>query len=222
MAVSNGTIRIILADDHQLVREGLAGQLRGVADFDVIGEADNADAALKTALELKPDVLLLDIDMPGISAFHAAQHLHRECPQTRVIVVSAYLTDEYLNDAVMVGAMGYVLKSAPFDELVTAIREAMASRPHYSNDVKERMAEAPNGGQRPNWPVKTKLSILTPRERELLKLLAAGVSLKEAARQLNVSYKTADNQRTRLMKKLEIHDRVELSRFAIREGIIQP
>lgn len=220
MNQSNERVRIVVADDHHLVRQGLVTQLQAVPDFDVVGDADNGERALQITLDLKPNVLLLDIDMPGISCFHAAERVHRECPDTRVIVVSAYLTDEYLNQALKVGAKGYVMKNAPFDELVEAIREAMASRVHFSEDVRSRMAASP-GAEAPAAPAKTRLSTLTPRERELLRMLAAGVSLKEAARQLNVSYKTADNQRTRLMKKLEIHDRVELARFAIREGIIQ-
>jgi DNA-binding NarL/FixJ family response regulator len=199
---TNEQVSIIVADDHHLVRQGLVTQLQAVSDFTVVGDAENAEQALKLALERKPDVVLLDIEMPGI-------------------VVSAYLTDEYLNQALKVGAKGYVMKNAPFGELVEAIREAMASRAHFSEDVRSRMTEAPETVAAGS-PAKTRLSSLTPRERELLRMLAAGVSLKEAARQLNVSYKTADNQRTRLMKKLEIHDRVELARFAIREGIIQP
>jgi DNA-binding NarL/FixJ family response regulator len=214
-------ISIFVVDDHGIVRDGVTGILSREDDFTVVGAAENADEAISRVVESKPDVVLMDIDMPGISCFDAVQIIHSRTPATRVILVTAYEHDEYIEQALRVKANGYVMKSEGIGALADAIRSVAAGRIHFSPEIMDRLVVKGDKIELDN-PPKSRRSILSPRERELLRILAKGVSLKEAAAILGISYKTADKQKASLMAKLDIHNRVELARFAIREGMIEP
>ncbi|NLX21005.1 MAG: response regulator transcription factor, partial [Phycisphaerae bacterium] len=212
---------LLVVDDHGLVRDSLSVMLDREKDFTIVGTAENADDAISKVLQLKPDLVLMDIDMPGISCFDAVQIIRSRSPQTKFILVTAYEHDEHLEQALRVKVNGFVLKSEGLASLAAAIRDVAAGRIHYSPEVMNRLVVQDNQ-IRLDKPPKSRLATLSPRERELLRVLAKGLSLKEAASVLGISYKTADKQKASLMAKLDIHDRVELARYAIREGMVEP
>ena len=214
-------ITVVVVDDHGIVRDGISGMLSRDRDIRVIGVAENADEAITKVVETKPDVVLMDIDMPGVSCFDAVQIIHSRVPDTKVILVTAHEHDEYLEQAIRVKVNGYVVKSEKMAALADAVRDVARGKIHFSPEVMDRLV-VKGGKVELDNPPKTRRSILSPRERELLRILAKGLSLKEAASILGISYKTADKQKASLMAKLDIHNRVELSRFAIREGMIEP
>jgi len=214
-------VNLLVVDDHGLVRDSLSVMLDREKDFTIVGTAENADDAISKVLQLKPDLVLMDIDMPGISCFDAVQIIRSRSPQTKFILVTAYEHDEHLEQALRVKVNGFVLKSEGLASLAAAIRDVAAGRIHYSPEVMNRLVVQDNQ-IRLDKPPKSRLATLSPRERELLRVLAKGLSLKEAASVLGISYKTADKQKASLMAKLDIHDRVELARYAIREGMVEP
>ncbi len=214
-------IRIMVVDDHGLVRDSVSAVLAREKDLCVVGTAENADQAISKVIELQPDLVLMDIDMPGVSCFDAIQIIRSRVAGTKFILVTAYEYDEHLEQALRVKADGFVIKSEGIAALVDAVRNVAAGRVHFSSRVMNRLVVEGNEIRLEN-PPKSRLSLLSPRERELLRLLARGLSLKEASKVLAISYKTADKQKASLMAKLDIHDRVELARFAIREGLVEP
>ncbi|HUU83430.1 MAG TPA: response regulator transcription factor [Phycisphaerae bacterium] len=213
-------IRVLVADDHLIVLEALRLQINAEADMTVVAEATNGQEAMAMALEHRPDVVLMDIAMPGINCFDALRRIHEKVPDARSIVFTGLPENSYIAESIRAGASGFVCKGGGFDRMRAAIHDVMAGRLHYPPGALEDMA-TDQGPVRLGQPVRSPLDKLTVRERELLGVLAQGYSLKEAAVILNVSYKTADKHKAALMKKLGIHDRVELARFAIREKIIQ-
>ncbi len=215
-------IRILIVDDHQLYREGIRAQLNAEPDMQVVGEAANARDCIDQAITCRPDIILLDINMPGLSAFDAIERLQALVPAARVILCTGYLHDRHVKDAIVRKAWGFVLKQKGFKHLREAIGAVYNGAVSYAPEVLERLAADNDHRVHPGNPPRTRLDLLTPRERELLSLLAQGLSLKAAGRMMNVSYKTADKHKVNLMQKLDIHDRVELARFAIRENIITP
>ena len=214
-------VTVLIVDDHGLIRDGVSGMLARERDIRVVGVAENADEAISKVVEHKPDVVLMDIDMPGLSCFDAIQIMHSRSPSTKTILVTAYEHDEYLEQALRVKANGFVMKNEGIPALADAIRSVVRGRIHFSPEVMNRLVVKGDKVELDN-PPKSRRSMLSPRERELLRILAKGLSLKEAASILGISYKTADKQKASLMAKLDIHNRVELSRFAIREGMIEP
>lgn len=218
---SEKPITILVVDDHGIVRDGVSGMLCREKDLQVVGVAINADEAITKVVEMKPDIVLMDIDMPGVSCFDAVQIIHSRVPNTKVVLVTAHEHDEYLEQAIRVKVNGYFVKSEGMPALADAIREVAKGKVHFSPEVMDRLVVKGGKIELEN-PPKTRRSMLSPRERELLRILAKGLSLKEAASILGISYKTADKQKASLMAKLDIHNRVELSRFAIREGMIEP
>ena len=218
---STRPIRILVVDDHGLVRDSVSAVLDREKDLAVVGTAENADQAISKVIELRPDLVLMDIDMPGVSCFDAIQIIRSRVSGIRFILVTAYEHDEHLEQALRVKANGFVIKSEGIAALVGAVRKVAAGRVHFSPKVMNRLVVEGNEIRLEN-PPKSRLSLLSPRERELLRILARGLSLKEASKVLAISYKTADKQKASLMAKLDIHDRVELARFAIREGLVEP
>jgi len=214
-------ITLLVVDDHGLVRDGVSGMLSREKDFRVVGVASNADEAITKVLEAHPDIVLMDIDMPGLSCFDAIQIIRSRAPETKFILCTAYEHDEHLEQALRVKVNGFVLKDEGMAGLAEAVRNVSAGRVHFSPDVMNRLVVQGNEIRLDN-PPKSRLRMLSQRERELLRVLAKGVSLKEAAAILGISYKTADKQKASLMSKLDIHDRVELARYAIREGLVEP
>ena len=206
--------RILLADDHQVVREGLRSLLEA-AGFKVVGEARDGREALKLARTLEPEVTVMDIGMPGLNGVDACRELLREVPEMRIIVLTVHGEDAYVIEALRSGARGYVLKTQAGSDLVRAIGEVTQGRIYLSPSVSSAVVQAfLAGSTSPADP-------LTPREREVLQLVAEGSSTKEVAGILGVSVKTAETHRTRLMNKLDIHHTAGLVHYAIRRGLIR-
>jgi DNA-binding NarL/FixJ family response regulator len=212
---------ILLADDHTLLRDTLKARLDQEPDMTVVASAANADEALSEALRLRPDLIIMDIDMPGTSCFDAARNIRKQYPQTHILFLSAYHRDAYIEQAIAVEAAGYMVKAEPPQKLIDAIRQIMSGATYYSPAVQARLIIDAPGQHRLAAPARTRVSILTERELEVVRYVAKGLSKKEIAAMLNVTPSAVDRHCTRLMAKLEIHDRVELARFAIREGLTE-
>lgn len=210
--------RILIVDDHALVRGTMSERLNREPDLQVVGDAATADRAIEQARELSPNVVLMDIDMPGLICFDAVRTMQNNDPSLRVLFVSAFLQDWYVEQVVALDSAGYLLKSEPAEVAVAAIREVAAGGRYFSPEVHVRMAalaqRTPSKAASPAG-----LAALTARETEVLRYIARGMSKKEIAGIMHLSVKTVDRHCANLMKKLDIHDRVELARFAIREGL---
>ena len=209
------SIRVLLVDDHAIVRQGLKGLLEREG-FDVIGEAGDGRKAVEIAEEMRPDVAILDLTMPGLNGVDAARKLREVSPKSRAILLTMHAGDPYVLEAFRAGINGYVLKSQASADLVQAIRDVLKGRNYLSPSMAETVVNAyASGNELPEDP-------LTPREREVLRLVAEGKTTKRIAEILGISFKTADSHRTRLMQKLNIHDTAGLVRYAIRRGLIHP
>ena len=207
--------RILLADDHLIFRQSLKGLLEREG-FQIIGEAADGQEAVRRVRDLSPDVAVLDLAMPLLNGLDAAREIVRASPRTRPILLTMHTEDPYVMEALRAGIKGYVLKTQPSTDLVQAIQEVSRGRIYLSPGISRTVVDA--------YLAKTELppDPLSPREREVLQLVAEGKTTKEIARLLGVSVKTAENHRTRIMAKLDIHETAGLVRYAIRHGIIQP
>jgi DNA-binding NarL/FixJ family response regulator len=212
------TISIVLADDHPLVRRGIRSVFEAEADFAVVGEAADGLQALRLAERLQPDVLVLDLMMPGLNGLDALPALAQRCPQTHVVILSMYSDEAYVRQALCGGACAYVLKGCDPSLLVLAVREAAAGRHYLSPPLSERAIEAYLESARsgPSDPHET----LTPREREVLQLASEGHTGAEIGRRLSISPRTVEMHRANLMHKLGLHTQAELIRYALRRGVI--
>jgi DNA-binding NarL/FixJ family response regulator len=217
----NGTIKVLVVDDHALVRDVLAERLDAETDIQVVATAPDAGAALELSRVHAPHVVLMDIDMPGPSPFETAARMRADAPGMKLIFLSAYVNDQYIDQALELQAQGYLSKDEPAEEVIDAVRRAQRGATRFSKSVSDRIVLEP-GGVRLSARSSSRLSLLTPREREVLGYLAAGMPKKEIARLLDISPKTVEKHCDHLMNKLEIHDRVKLARYAIREGLMQP
>lgn len=218
MSALFGPVAILLVDDHALLRETLAEWFRRDPRICKVETAADADQAMKLCPQFQPDVILLDIDMPGRNSFEAAREMKRLCPQARVIFVSSFCNDCFIEQALQIEAAGYVTKGESPESLMAAIEAAVTGSVFFSPDIQERLIIDVDGA-RLSTSVKTRLSLLTRREREILYYVSLGHSKKQISKTLHISVKTVDRHTANLMQKLGIHDRVELTRFAIREGI---
>jgi DNA-binding NarL/FixJ family response regulator len=214
-------MRLLLVDDHRLFRESMLPQLALHPKITSVDDAENAQVALEKVRETPPDLVLMDIDMPGMSPFAAAKAMHEAAPQCRVVFLTGHDYDSHVEEAIKAGAAGYVVKHDGLQTLMDAISKVSDGGLYFSEVILSRMVVDKNQ-VRLTRPRSAAVAALSRRERELLSLLGKGATLKEAALHMQVSYKTADNQKTSLMRKLDIHDRVELARFAIREGLVSP
>jgi len=210
--------RILIADDHAIVRRGLRLILDAEPDLEVVAEAGDGAEAIRLARETGPDLAILDVSMPLITGLQATTDITRQAPGVRVLILSMHDNEQYLFEALRAGASGYVLKSAVDRDLVEACRATMRGEAFLYPDaaaalVQERIA--PGGdGEAPSDP-------LTPREAEVLKLIAEAFTTKQIAEALFISPKTVENHRNRIFQKLGMHDRVELTRYAIRRGLVR-
>ena len=210
---------VVLADDHALVRDMLCERLSREG-MEVVALASSGERAVELASSDPPDVVVLDIDMPGMSAFEAAREVQRVSPSTRVIFLSTFVHDCYVEQALEVGASGYLTKSDPPQAIVDAIRRVKKGGTSFSSAVLDRMVIDRDGARLANGNG-SRLGLLTDREREVLSYIARGLSQRQVARLAGISVKTVQHHIMRVMDKLEIHDRVELARFAIREGVVE-
>jgi DNA-binding NarL/FixJ family response regulator len=210
-------ITVILVDDHKLVRAGIRSLLNKVSDVKVIGEAAEGRDALALVASLKPHVVLMDIAMAGLNGLEAARHISADHPGTRVIMLSMHSSEEYVLQSLQAGAAGYLLKDASTGELEAAIKAVVRGElflsPAISRSVVDRFLK-----RLP--PPPGPLEVLTPRQREVLQLIAEGKSTKEIAFMLKLSPKTIETHRAQLMDRLRIHDVASLVRFALRSGLV--
>ncbi len=213
-------IRVLIADDHAIVREGVKALINMADDMEVVGEAADGREAIARAQTLEPDVAVMDIAMPGLGGLEATLEIRNLCPRTRILVLSQYGDREYVRRFLKAGVSGYVLKKSAGSDLTAAIRSVHRGGLVLDPDVaREAMLDqaAAADGSRPADPYEA----LTDREKQVLKLVAEGHSNKEVADELGISVKTAMSHREHIMEKLDLHSRTELIRFAIRQGIIR-
>jgi DNA-binding NarL/FixJ family response regulator len=209
-------IRLLLADDHALVRAGMKSLLESAEGFEVVGEASNGREAVRLARTLKPDVALLDIAMPELNGLDAARRLGSECPEVRVLILSMHADPGYVRAAMQASAAGYVLKDAGVEELELAIRAALRGERYLDPRVSKHVIE----GYVRGLEAEERAPALTPRQREILQLIAEGRSTREIAERLHVSVKTVETHRAQLMDRLGIRDVAGLTRYAIRIGLV--
>ncbi len=213
-----GTIRVVLADDHAVVRHGVRSLLEAAPDIEIVAEAGDGHQALALVEAHRPDVLVTDIAMPGLTGLELAEHVARDFPQTRVLVLSMHQEKAYATRALAAGAAGYLLKDAGADECEVAVRAVARGESYLSPAVSghvvaeyARLAQAEAAASDP----------LTARQREVLRLIAEGLPTKAIARRLGLSVKTAEAHRAQVMERLGIHDVAGLVRYAIRTGLIK-
>lgn len=209
-------LRLLLADDHILVRAGLRALLDGIEGIAVVAEADNGEQAVALAVQHRPDIALLDITMPGMNGLQAAERILRELPDTRVLILSMHAGDEYVTQALKLGVSGYLLKDAATLELQAALEAVAGGTTYLSPRLTDQLLQSK--GLRP--PDAAAQHALTPRQSEVLKRLALGRSTKEIAFELQLSPKTVETYRAQIMERLEIHDLAGLVRYAIRHNLI--
>lgn len=208
-------IRVVLADDHQIVRQGVRALLERQG-FEVVGEAEDGNEAIRLVKQFQPDIAVLDIAMPSLNGLDAAREIPRVSPATKTILLTMYSEDHRLVEALRAGVSGYLLKTRAAEDLERAIREVSRGGVYLSRGLSQDVVEA-YLNRKPLATVE-----LSPRERQVLQLVAEGKTTKEVASLLGVSTKTAESHRTRVMAKLDIHETAGLVRYAIRNGIIQP
>jgi DNA-binding NarL/FixJ family response regulator len=219
--LSQNPATLLIADDHELLRDMLARRLGEEPDLQVVGAAGDASTALTESLKLQPDLVLMDIDMPGLSVFEAARRIKDRLPDTRIMFLSAYVQDGFIAQALEIRASGYLTKGHTPEYLIACIRKALRGSTCFSPEVESRL-EIGSAGVRLALKRRCRLELLTEREKQVLSYLARGMSKKEIARLDSTSVKTVDHHCQHIMEKLDLHDRVALTRFAIREGLVAP
>jgi len=220
MEIGSATIRCLVVDDHVLVRQGVRRLLEDEPDVEIVDEAGSAAEAVQKALQHRPDVVLMDIGMPGLSAFEAARVIRKNCPDTRLLFLTMYEDEEYVLQCLEAGGAGYVVKDTSAQQLVGALREVHRGGRYVSPQVFGKLVEnfqSRNQGT----SVQPRGSLLTPREREVLKLLAEGNPVKAVAGILGLSAKTVEVHKFNLMRKLELHNKAQLVTYAIRKKIVK-
>jgi len=209
-------IRVLVADDHTVVRQGLVGLLESSGECEVVAQAADGLEAVAEARRTRPQVAVLDLGMPGVSGLEAVRRIHAELPGIRILVLTVHDEQEYVLPVVKAGAAGYLVKDSAAAELIAAVRALAAGRGYFGPQAARAMAEqlrAPAAGADPYGP-------LTAREREVFHLVVQGRTTKEVARALGISVKTAENHRTRILDKLDLHNAAELVLYASRRGLL--
>lgn len=214
-------ITVLLSDDHTVVREGLRLLLEKEADIQVVGEASNGRRSVGEAKRLKPDVVVQDLAMPLLNGLEAARQIAKEVPSSKVLILSAYTDDAYIEHAVKAGVAGYLMKETAGDDLLRAIREIASGNAFFSPPVAKRLLKQwqdkfPNGN-----PIRTKTTKLTSRQTEILQLIAEGYATKQIAGLLSLSIKTVEKHRQDLMNILNIHNIASLTRYAVSSGVVE-
>ncbi len=213
------SIRILLADDHAVLRSGLRALLNLEPDFEVVGEASNGREAVELAQALKPDIIVMDISMPEMDGMQAAEEIQRLELPSRIVMLTVHTEEDYLFQTLRLGASGYVLKSSADTELIDAIRTANRGDVFlYPSAIKKLLGEYLRGGGEDRG----EFDVLTSREKQVLTLTAEGYTNHEIAERLVISPKTVDTYRQRIMEKLNLHHRSELVRYALRRGLLTP
>ncbi len=211
-------VRILIADDHTILRAGIRSLLDMVPDFEVVGEVDNGKDAINQAGQLKPDLLLTDLSMPKTNGTEAIQRIKSRYPDIKILVLTVHKTEEYVHAALKAGANGYVLKDDTSDELISAIKNIAAGKTYLSPSICSEVVMgylADPGNER----ISTSIEQLTSREREIMKLIAEGYRNKDIAEYLSISLKTVEKHRSNMMKKLDLHSASSITSYAIKNGL---
>jgi len=209
-------IRVLIADDHGIVRSGLRMLLERQPDMEVVGEAEDGLGALSLTQHERPDVAVLDVSMPRMTGLQAASEVRSHCPDTRVLLLSMHDEERYFFEGLEAGAAGYVLKRAADTDLIDAVRTVADGRTFLSGSAQKLlMREWLDGGREPEDP-------LTPRELQVVKLIAEANTNKQIAGALGLAEKTVESHRANVLSKLDMSDRVELARYAVRRGLVEP
>ena len=212
-------LRIVLADDHTILREGLRALLSADPNFEIVAEAEDGREAVRCVEKLGPDLLLMDLSMPRMSGIDAISEIKKRYPETKIIALTVHKTEEYLLATLQAGVDGYVLKDATHDELVMAIHNVRAGKPYLSPGISEKVIEGYLAGKEGSLAVSS-WQKLSQREREVLKLIAEGYKNKEIAEDLCISLKTVEKHRGNLMKKLDLHNAAGLTVYAVEKGLV--
>ena len=211
------SIRILIADDFDAIREGVKSFLDAAADMEVVGQAKDGRTAVQLANELRPDVVVIDVEMPGLNGIDAARQIIQDMPNIKVIAFSAHLKNHYVREMFKAGVLGYVSKYGDSQELIAAIKAVISGQTYLSPKITSLVIEGYVGRS----PDKVSpYSLLTAKEREVLQLIAEGKTVKKIARELNISTKAIEWRRSKIMQKLNVKNVVELVKYAIREGVI--
>jgi DNA-binding NarL/FixJ family response regulator len=214
-------IRVVLADDHTVVRQGLRALLAAEEDIEIVGEAENGRQALQLVKKLLPDIVVMDIAMPVLNGIEATRQITRYIPSVKVLVLSTYSNDEYVEQLTEAGAAGYLVKQTAANDLLKAIREAFKGNAFFSPAIAKRLRDQCRQTYSAGQPIKRRSDYLTTREAEVLQLIAEGRANKQIAAELCISIKTVEKHRQQVMNKLGIHDVAGLTRHAISKGIIE-
>ena len=211
--------RIVIAEDHTILRDGLKALLSSAPDFEIVGEAEDGRDAIRCVERLIPDLVLMDLSMPRMNGMDAIREVKKRYPETKIIALTVHKEEEYVLTTLQAGADGYVLKDATHAELLMAIKNVLMGKPYLSPGVSEKVIEGYLDGKK---TVKDKSAwhTLTEREREILKLIAEGYKNKEVADYLCISLKTVEKHRANLMKKLDLHNTAALTAFAMKKGLV--
>jgi len=211
------SISVVLADDHEIIRNGLRSLLEKETDIQVVGEAQDGRTAVRLAKDLNPDVIVMDVSMPDLNGIEATREISSRAPRTRVLGLSMHSDRRFVARMLQAGAAGYLLKECAYDEFVRAVRTVASGKTYLSPGVTDGIVEA--FVRRPSAETPAAASVLTPRQREVLQLVAEGRATKQIAARLHVSTKTVDTHRHEIMTKLDLHSIAELTKFAVREGL---
>jgi DNA-binding NarL/FixJ family response regulator len=214
-------ITVLLAEDHQIVREGFRSLLKHEGDIEVIGEAETGRQAVAMVKKLRPAVVVMDIAMPLLNGLEATRQIRKDVPATKVLILSAHSDDAYVDQVAALGAAGFLLKQTSSHVLATAIREVQKGKTFFSPSISKRVNDRSEKSLDRAGNLQKKNNRLSSREVEVLQLIAEGKPNKQVAAELGVSFKTVDKHRQHLMAKLNIHDIAGLTRYAIAEGIIE-
>ena len=219
LKIMSQKVRIVIAEDHTILREGLRSLLSSNPSFEIVGEAEDGREAIKCVEKFKPDLILTDLSMPRMKGMEAIKEIKREFPTTKVLVLTVHRAEEYILATFRAGADGYLLKDSTHAELVMAVKKVLSGKHYISPEISEKVIEGYLDGRR---ILKTKSSweTLTQREREILKLIAEGYKSKGIADDLCISVKTVEKHRANLMEKLDLHSIQALTAFAIERGLV--
>jgi len=214
-------ITVLLAEDHQIVREGFKSLLEHEHDIEVVGEAETGRQAVQLTRKLRPSMVVMDIAMPLLNGLEATRQIRKDFPETKVLILSAHNDDAYVDQVAALGASGFLVKQTSSHELATAIRKIHGGETFFSASIIKQVKARGRKTSSRDGTRKNKNNTLSSREMEVLQLIAEGKANKQVASELGVSFKTVDKHRQHLMSKLNIHDVAGLTRYAIAEGIIE-
>ena len=211
--------RIVIAEDHTILREGLRALLTSSPDFEIVGEAEDGREAIRCVEKLKPNLILTDLSMPRMTGMDAIREIKRRSPETKVLVLTVHKTEEYILATLQAGADGYLLKESTQAELMIAVKHVLSGKHYISPGISDKVLEGYLDG-RMTLRTRTAWETLTHREREILKLIAEGYRNKEIAKDLCISVKTVEKHRSNIMEKLNLHNVQALTAFAIEKGLV--